>query len=281
MNNELQTIASWLKETTTYLKMAGVTSARLDAIILLEAVLQKNREWILAHDDYKLSPHEATLLNNFVSMRKEHVPLAYIVGSKEFYGREFLVTPDTLIPRPESEAIIDTLKKVSQQHEINTAIDIGTGSGCLAITAKKELPDIHATGVDISESALKIARKNARKHNVQIQWKQANLMKDELPKMPKTRPYIIIANLPYVPDNLITSEEITKEPALALFSGKDGLNHYRALFRQLKTRTNKPFAVITESLASQHTALNNFAINAGYQPQATTDLVQLFSLRLP
>lgn len=273
------TIASWLQENTAKLREAGIQSARLDCLILLEKVLGKERPWIAAHGDEILLEKKRTELTSFVTQREKRIPLAYILGSKEFYGTEFLVNKDVLIPRPESEAIIALLKEVvgSIPHKVNTIIDVGTGSGCLAIIAKKEFPDVHVTGVDISDAALKIARKNARLHNTQIQWKIMDIQ-NELPKLPKTRPYLLLANLPYVPDELITSVEITKEPPLALFSGSDGLCHYRALWQQINLAKHRPLAVITESLTTQHKQTEHLANMAGYHLQKTTDLIQLFIL---
>lgn len=277
--SHLQTITSWLKENTDRLKKAGVASARLDVTVLLEEVLQKDRAWLAAHSDEEINQEDLRKLNGFVTQRERRVPLAYILGSKEFYGRSFLVNKDVLIPRPESEAIIELLKEVTGiVDDVNTVIDIGTGSGCLAITVKKELPDVHVTGIDISDRALKVARKNARLHTAQIQWKKMDIQK-EFPKMPKTRPYIVVANLPYVPKKLITSEEITKEPPIALFSGSDGLDHYRMFWQQISTLKNKPFAILTESLISQHQQLESLGKSAGYSREKTTDLIQQFILR--
>jgi release factor glutamine methyltransferase len=272
------TIDSWVQNSIQKLQDAGVESARLDATILAERGLEKDRTWVLAHGDSEISPQQLKKLNDFITQRISRVPLAYIIGAKEFYGREFIVNECVLIPRPESETIIDILLNLAKNYNINTIIDIGTGSGCLAITTKKELPDAHVTGIDISETALKIAKMNARKHDAHIQWKQMDFIQEGLPNMPKTRPYVFLANLPYVPNDMITSEEITKEPALALFSGDEGLHHYRAFFNQLSQCKNKPFAVIAESLTTQHSTLAQLATQTGYNLQTTTDLIQLFIL---
>lgn len=277
MNYELKTIQAWLRESTTKLKAAGVESARLDCLLLLEHTLEKSRDWLLAHDDETLTPEQTANLDKKVSQRQKRTPLAYIIGAKEFYGRSFLVNESVLIPRPESESIIELIKETSKATDINTVFDIGTGSGCLAITIKKELPDIHVTGIDISGAALQVAKKNARQLTAQIQWKQLDIEEDSLPPMPKTRPYVIVANLPYVPEGLITSPEITQEPGIALFSGADGLDHYRTLWQKISAAKNKPFAIITESLEGQHAALQHMAAAAGYQVSATQGLVQQFT----
>lgn len=268
-------ISSWLKETETKLKKAGIESARLDCLLLLENELNKAREWILAHPERALSLPEQAELDKKVARRINREPLAYIVGSKEFYGHSFFVNESVLIPRPESEAIIELLKKVMAKNNINTIIDVGTGSGCLAITAKLLLPGVHVTALDISAGALRIARRNARALKADIQFRKLDIY-NGLPKMPKTRPHAMLVNLPYVPENLITSEEITKEPAEALFSGEDGMEHYKKFWQQIALLNNKPTHIITESLAVQHQQMPQLASSAGYTLSKTKDLIQLF-----
>lgn len=277
-HSSLTTISSWLRENTEKLQKADIASARLDCLLLLEHVLEKPRDWLLAHDDTELSPNQLESLNKAIAQRKSHIPLAYIIGSKEFYGRDFFVNEDVLIPRPESEAIIEILKQIAKNQNINTIVDVGTGSGCLAVTAKLELGDVHVTALESSKAALKIARKNARRYGVGIRFIPSDLL-SSFPGMPKTRPYVIIANLPYVPENLITSEEITKEPPEALFSGADGLNHYRRFWQQISNLPHlKPGHVITESLKDQHSSMLKLAKSADYTLKTTKDLIQHFQI---
>lgn len=268
-------IQTWLKTATSRLKKAGISSCQIDSAALLEGVLGKPKEWIRAHDDEEIPTALLDVLNDKLDQREQRFPLAYLLGSKEFYGRAFLVNEAVLIPRPESEAIIGFLKNIAAERDINTVVDMGTGSGCLAITAALELPDVHVTACDTSPEALSVARKNARQHGVHIRFHQSDLF-DSLPGMPSTRAYVVIANLPYVPAGFVTSEEITKEPELALFSGKDGLDHYRRFWQELSVRSNPPFAVITESLKDQHTAMIQLAQPAGYKLEGAEGLVQLF-----
>lgn len=276
INDQPITIAQWLDKSTIRLKKAGVDSARLDCLILLENTLTKERGWLLAHDDEPLGRDQLDQLDTFVTQRESRIPLAYIIGSKEFYGHTFLVDENVLIPRPESEALVEMAIRRASKNTSNTIIDVGTGSGCLAITLKHQLPDVHVTGIDNSEAALNIARRNARQHAVQIQWKRMDIYEQGLPPMAQTRPYVVVANLPYVPENLITSPEITKEPAAALFSGEDGLHHYQRLWRCVVGSAHKPRAVITESLETQHEALRRLAKTAGYELSETSGLAQLF-----
>lgn len=269
------TIQTWLNQATKILKDAGIASARLDCLVILEQSLDVERSWILAHNDTTLAPQQIVQLSNKIDRRKNRTPLAYITGSKEFYGRTFAVNEDVLIPRPESEAIFEHIKTITRLHAVNTILDIGTGSGILAITVKKELPNAHVTGVDISEAALTTARKNARLHEAQVQFKLCDITK-ELPAVPRTRPYIVVANLPYVPESLITSPEITKEPALALFSGANGMDHYKSLWSHIGQSNHKPLAVIAESLKNQHSAMRDIAEHNNYSLVKSTQLIQTF-----
>lgn len=281
-NNQRITIADWTKKAAAKLGSQQIESARLDALLLLEHVVEKGREWVLAHEDDELNKARLGVLNTMLDQRLAHIPLAYIIGSKEFYGHEFLVDENVLIPRPETEVMIDLLKAEVLRYTqddgvrwLNTIVDIGTGSGCLAVSVKLLYPEVHVIAVDNSSKALKVAQKNARLHGVQIQFKNMDIA-DGLPAMPKTRPYIILANLPYVPDGLVTSEEITKEPEAALFSGKDGFDHYRILWKQIAAAKNKPFCVFIESLEAQHNFLSKMAEEAGYQLEQSRDLIQFF-----
>lgn len=268
-------IQTWLESTSHRLRVAGVKSARLDALLILESQLKKSREWLLAHTEDVIKNSDIRELNAKIAQRSERIPLAYITGTKEFYGYSFYVDKNVLIPRPETETLIEFLNEIVSTSEINTIIDLGTGSGCLAIVVKLLHPDIHVTAVDVSSKALLIAKKNARTHKVQIQFKLADVTTD-LPKMPKTRAYVFLANLPYVPEDMITSTEITKEPAEALFSGTDGLDHYRSFWKHMRQLKNKPEFVITESLETQHPKMADLAQQSGYILKKTSTLAQLF-----
>lgn len=267
-------IGEWLIKNVSELETESISSARLDCLLLLEFAHDKPREWVLSHDDTELSNTQLQNLNNLIARRINHEPVAYIIGSKEFYGRDFMVSPDVLIPRPESETMIELLLSLpTTDHRPPTIIDIGTGSGCLAITAKLEMPDAKVIATDISEAAIEVARKNAANLKSDIEFLKCDL----LPTIDHPL-WTVLANLPYVPEDLITSEEITKEPDLALFSGKDGMDHYRKFWNQVNGLKDKPSYVITESLADQHQSMQNLAQQAGYTLVKTETLAQLFNL---
>lgn len=264
----------WLESATASLRDVSIESARLDANLLLAYGLNRSREHVITHEDDSISVEEARYLETLLNKRLARVPLAYITGAKEFYGREFTVTPDTLIPRPESEAIIAILQEIFSERsdEGLWLYDIGTGSGCLAVTAKLEFPSVHIVASDTSKTAIQIAQKNAARYSADLSFVLSDLFSNLTIKQPS----YVIANLPYVPVDMITSDEITKEPAGALFSGNDGLEHYRKFWQQVKALDNKPAEILTESLTSQHDALISLAQIAGYKITDTKDLIQRF-----
>lgn len=267
------TIAEWLVPAMIELKQAGVDSPRRDCLVLLEDTIKKDRAWVTAHPEYELDKKVVQTLSTLVSRRKNREPLAYIRSKAWFYERFFEVSTSVLIPRPETENFIEIIKELAPKK----IIDIGTGSGCLAITAKLELPNANVSATDTSSSALSVAKKNARKHNVDVTFLHGSLLEplsdDRLNKA------TIITNLPYVPAKLITSPEITKEPAEALFSGEDGLNHYRKFWSEIQHKNTRPQYIIVESLESQHQAMKKLAEASSFSLQQTNILIQVFTDR--
>lgn len=258
-------------ETMKKLGDAGVDSPRRDALVLLEDTLQKERSWVLAHPEYSFQGRTLETVNGLVERRVQREPLAYIRGRAWFYGRFFDVNPDVLIPRPESEAIIEIAKSLKP----TTIIDVGTGSGCLAITIALELPDARVAASDISREAIEVARANAYHHGVHVELHHTYLLEGLLEQH---APELIVANLPYVPDHLITSPEIETEPKQALFAGQDGMDVYQSFWAQLSTAHHKTGHIITESMETQHSKMNELAAKSGYRLEHTDTLIQLFAL---
>jgi release factor glutamine methyltransferase len=208
-----------------------------------------------------------------VTRREQHVPLAYIRGKAAFYGHIFYITKDVLVPRPESEAIIDILANLSDLPAAVRIADIGTGSGCLGITAALILPDAQVWLYDIDSQALDVARKNTQIHGVDATLTQQDLLTGV------TEPFdIILANLPYVPTAYPINSAATFEPAVALFAGDDGLADYRRFWQQIGDAAHKPTHIITEALLAQHPALADIAKGVGYQLIKTNGLIQHYAL---
>jgi release factor glutamine methyltransferase len=208
---------------------------------VLTLVLHKKIEYIYKNPD-KLLPRTSILsFQKLVKKRLTGWSLASLRGFKEFYGIDFLVNRCTLVPRPESELLVEVaLKNIKKDFKI---LDIGTGSGCLILSVAKNFPSAKYTAVDISSSALKIARTNARKLKLKnTKFIQSNL----LAKVPENKFDIIIANLPYLTPKQMSEPSIQKEPKSALVSGKDGLKHYQELLGQLPKYLNKKYLILLE-----------------------------------
>jgi release factor glutamine methyltransferase len=269
-------INDWLVAAQRQLAQADIATARLDSLVLLEDQLQLDRAYLLAHPEAELSPENTAQLALLLERRTQHEPLAYIRGFTEFYGRKFVVNKHVLEPRPESETIIELLKKLAP--DTKHIADIGTGSGALAITAQLELPTAEVSAVDIDDACLAVVELNAALHDVRIAIAKGNLLEPFLATN-TFQPDVLLCNLPYVPTDYKINTAAKYEPALALFGGTDGLDFYRTLFEQLESLATKPGLILTESLPAQHIALQTIAKARGYDLQMTDDFIQAFELQ--
>jgi release factor glutamine methyltransferase len=269
------TVGSFLKRATQELSQAGVGTARLDALVLLEDAIGRDRTHLLAHPELKLTPAVVSKLSKQIARRTKHVPLAYIRGYTEFFGREFAIDQRVLEPRSESEAMLNLLKSLPLP-EAPIIIDIGTGSGALAITAKLELPNARVLATDIDPGCLAVATDNARYLAADVKFYEGNLLEPVSPKQLDRA--ILLCNLPYVPDNFQINLAAMNEPRLAIFGGKDGLDLYRQLFAQIQERATKPTFILTESLPPQHDVLNRIALDHGFVLDQTDDFIQVFRM---
>ncbi len=266
-------ISNWLTETTATLTRVGIATARLDALVLLEDCLHKDRALLLAHPEIQLTDEQISVLRQRVQRRMAHEPLAYIRGRTEFYGREFTINKNVLEPRPESETMIDLLKTLPNDAH-NLIVDVGTGSGALAITAKCELRHNPVMAIDIDPACLVVGAQNARIHDVDVVFRTGNLLE---PLADNTKPILaLLCNLPYVPDGFHINQAAGHEPKLAIFGGPDGLDLYRQLFSQLPGLAQQPSYILTESLPNQHAALALIAAAGGYHLVITDDFILLF-----
>jgi len=220
---------------------------RLDAQVLLGHILEKPRSWLLAHPEANLSPQQQEQLNQAVARLETGLPLPYLLGHWEFYSLDFNLNPAVLIPRPETELLIEqALAWLRAQSDRRRAADIGTGSGCIAITLAKFIPDLHVTATDVSPKALQIAQSNAKKHHVA---ERISLVKSDLLPNEKTNADfdLICANLPYIPTGrLHTLKVYRREPTLALDGGSDGLDLIRSLLGQAPRRLTRGGLLLIE-----------------------------------
>jgi len=264
-----------------YLQSRGITTARLDCLVLLEDTLRIPRAKLLAEPETEMKPGQIEQLKKLLNRRAKHEPLAYIRGRTEFYGRDFKVGPGVLVPRPESETIIELLLRLpelqrmpnsdSAKQRVWKIADVGTGSGALGITAALELPYCQVELLDIDKSALDIAKTNVVLHTSPVLVTLSNLLES-----PQQQNDILLCNLPYVPDDYEINKAAGHEPAIALFGGKDGLDLYRSFFNQIGTITNKPLYILTEALPASHDDLSILARKSGYNLEKSQDFVQLF-----
>ena len=260
----------------------------MDTLVLLEDATGKERGWLLAHPEAdlgKLLMLQGLSLQQLeakVKQRARHEPLAYIRGKTEFYGREFIINKDVLEPRPESETII-TLLKTLLHHKSPISkeapwklIDVGTGSGALATTAKLEVAGAEVIATDIDPKCLVVAKKNAQRLGAEVKFFKGNLLEPIYTLL--TTPYLLLCNLPYVPDDYQLNSAAMNEPRTAIFGGPDGLDLYRHLFEQIDSLPTKPQYVLTESLPLQHKNLATIAKKHGYKSARTTDFIQVFEI---
>jgi release factor glutamine methyltransferase len=276
MNKSSISISDWLAEATHSLVFNNIPSGRLDAELLLAHTLKKPRTWLHGHGDEPLEARANEIANARLDLRLDRVPVAYIIGHKEFYGRRFKVTTSTLIPRPESESLIELLATAIPKNQslLNErplrVIDVGTGSGILGITAKLEHPELDVTLSDISRHALTVAEQNARALQADVSILSSNL----LVNYPLVAD-IIIANLPYVDAEWERSPETDHEPASALFAAQNGLALIFELLIQTRSKLALGGKLILEADPEQHPAIIKEATKNGLVHVETIDYAVL------
>ena len=228
MTNE-QNIAAAIATAATNLQDAGIEDARREASSLLAFVLAKDAVFIFAHPEFTLSNDETTKFTAIVERRANREPFHYIAGKKEFYGLDFLVAPGVLIPRPETELLVEDAISILSELAQPQFLEIGVGSGCISVSILHNVPRSTAVGVDISEAAIDIAAENVKRHNVaeRLALKLGDVYRDVEGEFD-----LIVSNPPYIPDSDLTtlqSEVRDFEPHSALFGGDDGLDIVRRI----------------------------------------------------
>lgn len=259
------TIDQWLNMAASLLSQNGSKSPRLDAQLLLCKVTKLNKAALLAHGDDYLNQKNQDQLQTLLKRRINHEPMAYILENQEFYGRDFAVNSNVLIPRPETETLISEIIELAN-NSTDSLLDVGTGSGAIAITAKLELPKLKITATDISEEALAIAKQNAQKFGANVAFYQDDL----LAKCNKKYDFIV-ANLPYVSPDWQRSPETDYEPAKALFAKDNGLDLIKQLIAQSRAHLTNYAYVILESDPCQHQQIIDFAKDHSLKATKTND----------
>ena len=222
----------------------------LDAQVLLSHVLGRQRVWILAHPSPSLTPRQRENLAQALLRLESGVPLPYVIGHWEFYALDFTITPHVLIPRPETELLVEKALNWLRRHPARrSCADIGTGSGCIAITLAKHIPDAKILATDISFRALRVAQGNARKHDVEA---QISFLGDNLLAGVTQRFDVVCANLPYVPTPALKTLQVYgREPTQALDGGPKGLTVIQSLM-EMVPHNLAPGGLILLEIDSSH-----------------------------
>jgi len=237
------------------LELISFDSARLDAELLLAHLLGKDLTYVMAYDEVEVGRLNRWRYERIIRRRKRGVPVAYLRGYKEFYGRDFEVNKHVLIPRPDTELLVEAVSNYVTGDDL--LLDVGTGSGCIPISVIKEVPDLEAVAVDISVKALKVAQNNAHNHHTfsRMVFIKSNLLTDVDFRLLEGWDVVVTANLPYVPKNYQVNVETQFEPKMALYGGDDGLDIYRRLIEQLEQV--KPRAIFFECFDFQSAVLSD------------------------
>lgn len=247
------TIESWLKEATVRLRENGVDSPLLEAQILLGNAMGRDRTWLITHSkDILSNSSEYHAAERDLTKRLNHVPLAYITGVREFFGRVFQVSEATLIPRADTEILVEAAIEVLPQGA--KILDLGTGTGCIGITLKLERPDLQVTVSDISPEALSIAKKNVEALGARLEF----VLSDCFESLGSYRFNHLVSNPPYVETSAeLTPEVRFHEPSQALFAGEDGLDFYRRLAKEVDGRLTSGSWILLELGHSQADAVRD------------------------
>lgn len=247
-----------LHEGRKRLVLSGCESARLDADLLLMQVLNCPRSFLITHDNDEVKDRFVVRYRNLISRRMAGEPIAYILGYKEFWGLSFKVNQDVLIPRPDTELIVETALKFKQASSV---LDLGTGSGAIVLAIKHERPEIKAFAVDISDGALDVARENAARLDLEVNFIKSSWFS----ALSNEKFDLIVSNPPYIEENDEHLKVLSFEPISALTSGKDGLDDIRIIARDARQFLNIGGALLLEHGYNQGKSVRDILTENGYR----------------
>lgn len=267
----MKTIQDILTGGTAYLESRGVEGARHSMQSLLVHVLGKNKTWLYLHYDDPLSEEQLAPLRELLRERGKGVPLQHLLGSTEFYRREFRTDARALIPRPETEELVEMALSMARRKEGMRVLDMGCGSGIIGITLALELAKYHpdVVMVDISEAALSLTLENATALSARVKTYRSDLFAAWTPAednavVPPTGFNLVLANLPYVPDGEKVATEVTHDPATALYGGPDGLDIVRRFLADALPHLTEGCLVMLEVGHNQGHATAALMADLGY-----------------
>ena len=270
-------IYSAVTEATNILKGKSILSAQLDTEILMAKALDKDREYIILNHDKVLNNENLEYFKKLVYERATRKPIAYLLNKKYFWKSEFYVNKNTLIPRPDTEIIIEQILKVTKNKHSLRILDIGVGSGCILLSILKEKKNFYGTGIDISKNSLEISRLNAKKLLVE---KRVKFYKSDVDKFDLGKYDLVVSNPPYIKKSdlkYLESDVLKFEPKLALDGGLDGLSVIRKVIHKTSELLKKNGKFILEIGFNQKSKviklLNNkgFYINSSVKDLANND----------
>jgi|SRR5436190_5027440 len=270
-------IAKAIQAGAEKLRAVGVTEPRLEASLLLSHTIGRDRAFLIAHDDQALSQEQSQIFAAFVSRRASGEPLQYITGHQEFFKLDFEVTPDVLVPRPETELIVEAVLELFPKDAEFSFADVGTGSGCIAISILDVRPRSRAIAIDQSERALRVAGKNAERNGVidRLRLVHADLFHG----LPEPGVFnLIVSNPPYVPNGELKSlqREVQREPPAALAGGADGLDVIRRLMDEAPQHLHANGYLVFEFGINQDDAITELASERVWDPvEVRRDLQQI------
>ncbi len=234
---------------------------------LLALALHKNLNYLYTYPEKIIPVSCQKKFDKLYRQRLNHRPLAYLKKTKEFYNLKFFVNHHVLIPRPDSELLVETALDYLKNKKNLNVLDLGTGSGCLVISLAKNNPSHNYLATDISKDALKVAKTNGRKNKVQLKF----LASDLFTKIKKQKFDLVLANLPYLTRQQMSEPSLKHEPKNALVSGKEGLDHYQRLLSQIKTYLNKEFLILLEIDPEQDKKI--ILVIQKYLPQTNVEIL--------
>lgn len=253
------TLEEALQFGTKQLKRAGIESARIDSSLLLAKIMDMPRANVLAHLDDEMDAQIASAFIELINERAKRRPLVHLTNTREFYGIDLYIDENVLTPRIETEKMVDFAIKHAPQN--GRLIDIGTGSGAIAIAIKTHRPDLEVWATEVNDEALNVARRNIENLKLDIK-----LVKSDLFNSISQSFDVVATNLPYLQDDADLMPEVQKEPAVALFGGKDGLDIYRRFLGELPQHLNPNGFLFTECDPWQQEGLKTEAAKMGLQP---------------
>lgn len=257
------TVREWLTSAQGLLNQKGITSATIDCQLILCHIQKCQRDWLISHDNENLTPDAIAQADALLARRSAYEPMAYIVGHREFFNLDLDTDARALVPRGESEILVETALHWLEGKQNSSIVEVGTGSGAIICALAKNAPGHTYIATELDEGALSLAKQNALKYNLDIQFLQGSLCE---PLREITRGIdLLVANLPYIPEGLLAVLDPTVkyfEPHLALSGGLDGLDLYRHFIPQTKGLLAKNGCLIVEHEFDQGQAIRGLILHS-------------------